>query len=86
MKKLLAVAVLMISLSTNVQAHGYVPPVPPAPLPHEVIGGPAFVPFLLAVGGAAFVIYANATGLPFPLCGHAGLSCYGEYPHGKNGG
>jgi hypothetical protein len=33
-----------------------------------------------AVGIGLFVVYANAEGIPFPLCGFDGLQCFYEYP------
>ena len=36
--------------------------------------------FPAALGFTAFVVYADATGIDFPLCGFAGLKCYDRYP------
>lgn len=58
---------------------------------------PAFWPFATAVGFAAFVVYANAEGIDFPLCGQdwlnhpealglLGEKCWGQYPSGVNRG
>jgi hypothetical protein len=42
---------------------------------------PAFLPYALgAVAFGEFVIYADANGIPFPLCGMNGWQCFYEYP------
>lgn len=82
-----ALLILSLLLSTA-NAQAAVPPVTPPTAyvaPGAYYGGPKFVPFTSAVAFAVFVIYANANGIPFPLCGVSGLNCYAQYPTGKNG-
>lgn len=76
MKKVLSIAILSIMLMASpVRAQVAVVPV-------ECVGcytgGPAFWPFFGAVAFSAFVVYANATGIDFPLCGP--FKCEYTYP------
>lgn len=90
MKKILAVLALGLMLSS--EAHAQVAVVPP-PVVVDVCatmvckGTPVLgmVAAGAAVAFGTFVIYADATGIPFPLCGVNNWKCYQEYPHGHNG-
>ena len=68
-------------------AHAAYAPVAPVVVGGGASGGPAFFPFAGAVGASLLVLYLNAEGVPFPLCGdnwmnspQTGTKCYGEYP------
>jgi len=68
------------------QAAATAPVVPVAPVIMGN-GGTALLPFGVAVGASLLVMYLDAEGVPFPLCGVEGLQCWGEYPEAvhKNG-
>lgn len=83
MRKLLSILVLGLLMQTADAQAMYAPPVLAETA--SGAGGPAFIPFAGALDLAMFVIYANANGIPFPLCGVSGLNCYAQYPTGKNG-
>jgi opacity protein-like surface antigen len=77
MKKALAVLILAVSLVSSAQAATTTP---------VVISSDAVAPIWTALGFVTFgefVIYANANGIPFPLCGVNGWKCYDEYPSGR---
>lgn len=85
MKKALAVLILSLVLIGPAQSKAAVAPAP-SPVVYSLANvGPAFWPFFSAVSFGAFVVYADATGIPFPLCGVNHWSCYQEYPTAKNG-
>lgn len=89
MKKLLIGAAVLALIALPGAAHAQaVAPVVPVPacnaaaLPVCPVGS-VWLP-AVAVGLAAFVIYADATGIPFPLCNRFGLKCfYDDYPDEK---
>jgi hypothetical protein len=91
MKKVLATLALLLCLTSPAfAAYTTVPAGPPAS------ASVPFWPFFTAVSFGAFVVYADAEGLAFPLCGKdwmtnpnatslGGHKCYGSYPQGRNG-
>lgn len=98
MKKALAVLVLSLALMGAAPSQAAVTTYP-SPVVYSLANvGPSFWPFFSAVTFGAFVVYADATGLDTPLCGHnwlndktvtgpLGSKCYPEYPENvRNGG
>jgi hypothetical protein len=77
--KLLTIA-LLSALSLPATAEAHIHPIVAA-VPATGGEGLGLVYMLPSLGFGTFVMYANATGIPFPACGVAGLKCYGEYPH-----
>ena len=84
MKKFLAVIALTVLLSNPAKA---VSPLTPATYAElvELGSAAAAVYFVGAVSFGVFVVYADAEGISFPLCGVQGLRCYGSYPTDKDG-
>lgn len=82
MKKLFLTALLLaaITLPVAAQAQVVAPPVvvPPPPVT-AYVGGATLWPFLSFVALGAWVTYADANGIAFPLCGRLGLKCYDDY-------
>ena len=80
-KKIAAGLVIVAALAFSQPAAAQVAaPVVPPPV---VVAGSAQAlgwAFPIAVGFAAFVVYADAEGIDFPLCGAWGLKCYDRYP------
>lgn len=87
MKKILCAALLSAALLLPIiaQAQVAVAPVPPPPPTCGVPGlpmcpvGSIWMP-AVALAFAGWVIYADANGIPFPLCNRFGLKCYDDYP------
>lgn len=81
-KKIAVGLVIVAALAFSQPASAQV--VAPAVVPPPVVaaGGAEAIgwAFPIAVGLAAFVVYADAEGIDFPLCGFAGLKCYDRYP------
>lgn len=82
MFKKIAVALVMVAvLAFAAPAHAQaVTPTPPPVLVAGPAGGAALLPFSVALGVAAFVIYADAEGIEFPLCDFNGWKCTYSYP------
>lgn len=75
-----AIALALVVGSVQVEAQAVIPPPVITSVPGAYAGGPVLWPFLGAVAFGAFVIYANATGINFPLCGAGGMKCEYSYP------
>lgn len=75
-KALLILSFLMCSGNAHA---AYAPVTPTVPVEQSLALGLGSVAF------AAWVIYANANGIAFPLCGLNDWKCYEQYPTGRNG-
>lgn len=87
MVKLLRIALLAAFLIAPLSAEAQVAVVPviPAPPTCGIPGLPvcpvgSIILPVAAVLFAGWVVYADANGIPFPLCNRFGLTCYDDYP------
>ncbi len=96
MKKYAALLVLALLLAFPASSGAFCYHAPIVAASSGGAASPALLPFATAVSFGAFLIYANATGIDFPLCGHDwlnhpdalgvfGENCFSEYPTGVNG-
>ena len=82
MRKILSGLLLVAAIAAAPMAEAQVAVAPPAAAVDTgaaVSTGPAFWPFVGFLGLAFAVELADANGVPFPLCGFMGLSCYDDY-------